>query len=227
MLPRPKGLNVWAAPSGCWAGFQWFRCLRWVDVGSKNQRSRSWNSRCSEDMLRMCDLEVSSSSWRYPHSWMVCFMENPIVRNGWWPGLALWLRKPQFLKIIYFCCVLRLGMLQVQLFGVLEPPLWKIYDFVSRDDEIDEIPKGIWEQIATKPPTSFNVVTRKKNLSVLRSHQLDMDSWLMCSTLKAWKRIEKSPGFWGCRSARGVNHWAIPNKAVISKASSVTPKNQN
>ena len=34
-----------------------------------------------------------------PNSWMVCFMENPIVRNGGWLGVPQWLRKPPYLFI--------------------------------------------------------------------------------------------------------------------------------
>ena len=28
--------------------------------------------------------------WGYTPKWMVYFMENPIVRNGWWPGVPPW-----------------------------------------------------------------------------------------------------------------------------------------
>ena len=37
--------------------------------------------------------------WEYPHSWLVYFMENPIVRNGWFGGKGprfLWWEPPHF-----------------------------------------------------------------------------------------------------------------------------------
>ena len=34
--------------------------------------------------------------WRIPKLAGWCRMENPIVRNGWWLGVPLWLRKPLY-----------------------------------------------------------------------------------------------------------------------------------
>ena len=40
--------------------------------------------------------EMMRYQWRYPKNWMVYFMENPIVRNGWWLGVPFSneIRKP-------------------------------------------------------------------------------------------------------------------------------------
>ena len=61
----------------------------------------NWDSHCSstiEDNYPsnvICGyLEVSIAMGVWHNSWRVYFKDNPIVRKGWWLGVALWPWKP-------------------------------------------------------------------------------------------------------------------------------------
>ena len=75
---------AWTRPSWDWPmGFR---------ENYRKVRPKWWKMKC------FCG--ISSSSWGIPKSWLVYFMEHPIVRNGWWLGVPLWLRKPPCSSLI-------------------------------------------------------------------------------------------------------------------------------
>ena len=78
---------------GMWAKFAWcvylelfsIRKRRWGDIFqvAKLPRPARHNDHLGDGHFEDDFRGVSSSPWGYPkHSWMVSFMENPIVRNG-------------------------------------------------------------------------------------------------------------------------------------------------
>ena len=84
---------------------------------SRTLPPRAQKSSNKTSVCQSCHLGVSwNRGTPSPKLWMVFVRENPIVRNGWWLGVPLWLRKPpngDFMGFNRFYMVIWIGLLGV------------------------------------------------------------------------------------------------------------------
>ena len=86
---RLFGVPTWFFFSG--SGLTAGQPPRATDSAPRSLSTAFWSPRWGTG-LRRCVSLVMMFVWQL----MVCFMENPIVRNGWWLRVPPWLRTPPF-----------------------------------------------------------------------------------------------------------------------------------